>query len=253
MSRRTRSVLFLASAALLAAVLGFALAGLPGYDAALGNYASFVARHAVAQRGATNTVMTVTFDYRALDTLGEEFMIFTAAVGTAVLLRVGRDEHEDRRTAGLEERRAPDTSDVLRKLGGAFVPLTVVLGAYVVAHGHLTPGGGFQGGVVLAAALLFTYVGGRALALRHVDPIGVAELVEAAGAAGFVLIGVGGLVFGVAFLQNFLGHGKPGDLLSGGTVPLGNLAVGIEVAGAFALVLVEFLDQVVLVRRGRGQ
>ena len=251
MTRRARAILFLASAAVFAVVLGFALAGLPGYDAPLGLYASYVAHHAVEQRGATNTVMTVTFDYRALDTMGEEFMIFAAAVGTAVLLRIGRDEREDRRAAEIEERRAPDTSDLLRKLGGAFVPLTLVLGAYVVAHGHLTPGGGFQGGVVLAAAFLFAYVSGRALAARRVDPLGTAEVVEAAGAAGFVLVGLGGLVFGAAFLENFLGYGKPGDLLSGGIIPLGNVAVGVEVAGAFTLVLVEFLDQAVLVRGGR--
>ena len=251
MTRRTRTALFLVAAAVLAVTLGFALSGLPGYDAPLGRYASYVVQHAVAQRHATNTVMAVTFDYRALDTLGEEFMIFAAAVGTAVLLRVGRDEREDKRAAELEERRAPDTSDVLRKLGGAFAPLTVVLGAYVVAHGHLTPGGGFQGGVVLAAALLFTYVAGRALALRRVNPIGVAELIEAAGAGGFVLVGIGGLIFAAAFLENFLGYGKAGSLLSGGTIPLGNVAVGVEVGGAFALVLVEFLDQVVLVRGAR--
>ena len=124
---------------------------------------------------------------------------------------------------------------------------------YVVAHGHLTPGGGFQGGVVLAATLLFTYVAGRALATRRVNPIDTAELIEAAGAGGFVLVGLGGLVFGAAFLENFLGYGKPGSLLSGGTIPLGNVAVGVEVAGAFTLVLVEFLDQVVLVRGSREQ
>lgn len=251
MTRRARTVLFLVSAAVLALLLGLALAQLPGYDAPLGAYASYIAQHAVEQRQATNTVMAVTFDYRGLDTLGEEFMVFAAATGAVVLLRAGRGEHDDRHAAKLEERRAPDTTEVMRSLAGALVPLTVVLGAYVVAHGHLTPGGGFQGGVALAGALLFAYVGGRALAARRAEPIGLAEVTEAVGAAGFALVGLGGLIFGAAFLNNFLGHGSKGALLSGGTIPLGNLAVGIEVAGAFALVLVEFLDQVLFVRRSR--
>jgi multicomponent Na+:H+ antiporter subunit B len=52
-----------------------------------------------------------------------------------------------------------------------------------------------------------------------------------------------------ATLQNFIALGTSGDILSGGTIPLGNVIVGIEVTGAVALVLSEFLDQALL---GRG-
>jgi multicomponent Na+:H+ antiporter subunit B len=127
-----------------------------------------------------------------------------------------------------------------------------VLGVYVTAHGHLTPGGGFQGGVVLAAALLAVYVAGTWLALRRVAPVSALELSEAVGAGAFVLVGVGGLLFAAAFLENFLPFGTKGDVLSGGMVPLANLAVGLEVAGAFGVILTELLDQIVLRRRGSG-
>jgi multicomponent Na+:H+ antiporter subunit B len=249
MSRTARLLVFLVAGAALAVLLGFALAGLPGYDAPLGDTARSIAATAVSDRTATNSVISVAFDYRALDTLGEEFMIFVAAIGAVVLLRTIRGDREDERAAKIEERRAPDTSDVLRVMGEWLAPITVVLGVYVVAHGQLTPGGGFQGGVVIAAMLVFVYTAGQHVVVRGLRPIELTEAAESIGAAGFALVGVGGLVFAAAFFENFIGTGTQGSLLSGGTIPLANLSVGLEVAGAFSLILADLLDQVVLRQR----
>lgn len=252
MTRRLRLRLFLLSAAGLAVVLGFALAGLPGFDAGLGRYASFIAHHAVSQRQGTNSVVDVAFDYRALDTLAEELMIFVAAVGAAVLLTVTRDEEEESRAADLEALRAPSTSELLRTFGAALVPVSIVLGIYIVTHGQLSPGGGFQGGVILSSALVLVFVAGRSVVFRRRRPVAPLEVAEAIGAAGFALIGLGGLLFASVFFENFLPFGTKGSLLSGGVIPLSNIAVGIEVAGAFALVFAEFVDQMVLRRGERG-
>src|SRR5207248_715645 len=108
---------------------------------------------------------------------------------------------------------------------------TVVLGAYVVTHGHLTPGGGFQGGVVLAAAVLIVFLAGEYLVMKFISPHDVLESGEALGAASYALIGLGGLIFAAAFFQNFLPLGSPGNLLSAGTMPLSNIGVGVEVTG----------------------
>jgi multicomponent Na+:H+ antiporter subunit B len=75
---------------------------------------------------------------------------------------------------------------------------------------------------------------------------------EAVGAAGFVLIGLGGLIAAAAFLENFLPHGTAGELISGGTIPLLSLSVGLEVSGAFVLLLSEFLEQLLEIQPKQG-
>jgi multicomponent Na+:H+ antiporter subunit B len=88
------------------------------------------------------------------------------------------------------------------------------------------------------------------VAMRRVAPHRLVEVGEALGAAAYALLGVGGLIFAGVFFKNFLHLGKPGLLLSAGTIPLANIAVSIEVAGAFLLIWSEFLDQAIAVRGG---
>jgi multicomponent Na+:H+ antiporter subunit B len=122
----------------------------------------------------------------------------------------------------------------------------LVLAAYVVIHGHLTPGGGFSGGVIGAGALVLAYAAGQRVRLRRVGSIAMLETAEAIGAAGFAALAIGGLLAVGATMQNFLPLGASGMLLSAGTIPVGNLAIGIEVAGAVALIVAEFLEQALL-------
>jgi multicomponent Na+:H+ antiporter subunit B len=248
MSLRARTALFAVSAAVVAAGLMWSFLDLPDFGQYAGVYGLTLQGVALTARHATDIVATVTFDYRAVDTLGEEFILFTAAVGCAILLRAqrGEDAESDGHEPSSEEARRP-----VRALASALVAPLIVLGAYVVSHGHLTPGGGFQGGVVISAAFVVAYLGERHVRLRRVDPETAVEAADAIGAAGFALIGIGGLVFAAAALENFLPLGEQGDLLSAGTIPLANVAVGIEVAGAVTLIVEEFLDQALL-RRARG-
>ena len=246
MTRRGRLLLFAGGALGVGILLGFALAGLPGFHGPLGPSAELVRNGVLGQRKTTNSVIAVTFDYRSLDTLGEEFILFVAAVGAVVLLRAQRGEDEDELAAELTERRQARRTDLPRAVGVGLAPATVLLGLYIVSHGHLSPGGGFQGGVIVAAPLLFAFVAGRRFVMRGARPHALVELAEAAGAAGFALVGVGGLLLGAVFLDNFLPKGAQGDLLSGGTIPLSNLSVGLEVTGALVLILSELLEQVVL-------
>jgi multicomponent Na+:H+ antiporter subunit B len=244
-----RRRVFLAAAVVMAALLLWGLTGLPDYGVYAGPYGDVLNHVAVAERKATNVVASVTFDYRGVDTLGEEFILFAAVIGVAILLRAQRGETEQPPDEDAADRRAPGTSNAVRVLGLALVGPVVLFGLYVVAHGHLSPGGGFQGGVVLATGALLVYLSGEYVTLRRVSPEVLLDQAEAAGAAGYVAVGLLGVAAGATFLANVLPLGQPGMLLSAGTIPVINLAVGLEVAGGFVLLLSEFLEQTLVIRR----
>ncbi|HEX4805595.1 MAG TPA: MnhB domain-containing protein [Conexibacter sp.] len=242
---RTRVLLGGLALVALAAAVVWAASELTPFGTPSGP-ANAITRTLVHHRQAANTVNGITYDLRGLDTLGEELILFVAALGSAVLLRHGRGEDVERQRAGAEP--APATPDALRVAGAVLVGPLIVLGAYVVTHGHLTPGGGFQGGVILAAGLLLAYAAGQVVALQRIEPTTLVEVADATGALAYGLVALGGLVFAAAALSNFLPYGTTGHLLSAGTIPVLSVAVGVEVTGAVALILTELLDQTLLVR-----
>mgnify|MGYP000305454882 CR=1 FL=1 len=108
--------------------------------------------------------------------------------------------------------------------------LLLVVGLYIVMHGHLTPGGGFQGGVILAAAFFLPLLARPSQSLSHAWM----SAVEGIAGASFILIGLIALWGDAAFLTPLLAHGGLGDLVSGGTLPLLYLAVGLKVGAELA-------------------
>jgi multicomponent Na+:H+ antiporter subunit B len=251
MSDRVRLTLFGVSLAGLLGLMLWAFTGLPDFGHYRGPYGEILNRVAVPERSTTDVVTAVNFDYRGFDTLGEEFILFAAVVGVASILRKLRGERTRQPDDDAAGRHVPETSLPIRLTGLGLVAPTVLVGIYIVAHGHQTPGGGFQGGVILATALLLTYLAGDYMTLRAVGPVWLIELAEGLGAAAFALIGVAGLVAGSAFFENVLGKGTPGELLSSGTIPLSNVAVGLAVTGGFVFMLSEFLQQALTRRRDR--
>jgi len=249
-SRRVRLLLFACAGPGLLAVLLIGLHGLPAFGDFHGPYGLLVDRVEPGQRHATDVVTALNFDLRAFDTLGEEFILFASVSGVALLLRHLRDEDEDvESNRSVANHRFAGASDALRVLSLFLIPLLVSLGVYLALHGALTPGGGFQAGVVLAAGPLVILLAGRYLALKRVAPKWLLEASDATGAAAYALIGLGGLIFASIYLKNFLPLGTSGHLLSAGTMPLNSIAVGLEVTGAFLLTWTEFLDQDLLVQR----
>lgn len=240
MTRRMRLGLFGVSAAGLAALLLWSVAGLPDFGNYRGPYGKVLNHVAPSERHVTNVVSAVVFDYRGVDTLGEEFILFTSALGVALLLRDARDE----------ERRPDDRAegDALRLVGIGLAAGLLVLGFYVVAHGYITPGGGFQGGVVLAAAFGLVYLAGSYRSYRNVTPSAGVDLVKGTGAGAFAVIGVVALLLGTAYLHNFGPLGTSGTLASGGTIAMLNLASALEVSAAFVLLFTEFLEELQVTR-----
>jgi len=246
-SRPARFWLFGAGALALAAMLVLAIVDLPGFGHYPGPYGDLIEQGGESATHATDLVTAVNFDYRAYDTLGEEFILFAAVLGIAIVLRDRRGERKRAPGAPGTEGGLVRPSAALGMVGLAMVGPLVVLGIEIAVHGHLTPGGGFQGGLPLGSAVFLAFLGGEYAAMKKVAPHAAVELGEAAGAAGYALVGLGGLLFATAFFQNFIDRGEPGRLLSAGTIPLSNIAVALEVAGAFLLLWIEFSDQALLV------
>jgi multicomponent Na+:H+ antiporter subunit B len=236
MSRAARLWLFGLSGAALAGLMVWALTGLPAFGDFQGEYGRILNSVAERERHAWNVVMTITFDYRGLDTLGEEFMLFAAVMGVALLLREARDEGERREDAVR--------SDGIALVGLALVGPTVVLGLYVIAHGYLTPGGGFQGGVATACGLVLLYAAGRYSSYRAASPRPLVELAEGIGAGAYAAVGVAAVIAGAAFLENIVALGTTGTLAAAGTIGILNAAVGLEVTAAVVLIFHEFLEEV---------
>lgn len=250
MSRRARLTLFTVAAAGLGAVLLIGLHGLPAFGDYHGIYGLRVDRIEPRLRHATDIVTALNFDIRAFDTLGEEFILFASVAGVAVLLRRLRiDDPGVDRSRGLGDHAFGGASSALRVASLVLIPLLVSLGAYVVLHGALTPGGGFQGGIVLAAGPMAILLSGRYLAVKRLAPEWALEATESIGAAGYALLGLAGLILAGSYLKNFLPLGTSGQLLSAGMMPLNSIAVGLEVTGAFLLTWTEFLDQALIVER----
>lgn len=249
MSPAVRRVLFGAGGLVLAAVLAWGISGLPGFGRYPGPYGQVVTRLSVPERNATDVVTAVNLDFRGLDTMGEEFILFISVTAVAVLLRHQRREvEESEEEEEAPGRTSPGRDDGLLLFGVALASVVVVFGLYLVAHGHLTPGGGFQGGAVLASALLLLYLVAGYPAVKRLAPVGLLELGDGVGAAGFVVVGMAALAAGGAFLENFLPAGQRGLISSSGTMPVIYAFVGLEVATGFTLVLVEFLEQLNVVQ-----
>jgi len=114
----------------------------------------------------------------------------------------------------------------------------LMVGFYIVLHGHLTPGGGFQGGVVLAAAFFVSFLARAEKQPSH----SCLSLIEAVAGAAFIGIGLAALLGGGAFLQPLLETGSVGALISAGSLPLLYLAVGLKVGAELASLLAHLAE-----------
>jgi len=242
-SRRVRIAAFVPALVVLFALLLWGFAGMPDFGHYRGPYGFVLERIATPERHVTNVVNATTYDYRGFDTMGEEFILFAAVTGVVLLLR----------GSSRSRRRADDDvrSDSIRLAGAVAPALVILVGLWLVACGFVTPGGGFQGGIAVAAGalMLFVAVGYRACSTlgdeRLLDPI------EGLGAGGYAVVGLAALVSGLPFLTNLFGPGAVGTVRSGGSAALLNWAAAIEVAAANVILTTEFVEQYIapIVRR----
>ncbi|MCK4709462.1 MAG: sodium:proton antiporter, partial [Gammaproteobacteria bacterium] len=150
-----------------------------------------ILQQAADELGAANLVTSVVLGYRGIDTLGEIAILFTASTATSLVLGTISTN-----SSKAHNQTTRDDGTILSSSASLFFPLLITVGLYIVIHGHLTPGGGFQGGVILAAAFFLPLL---AVPGRGVNHAGLA-LVEGFSGATFIVIGIIALFQGKAFL-----------------------------------------------------
>jgi multicomponent Na+:H+ antiporter subunit B len=235
------TLLLLALAALAPAVWHVALA-LPAFGVPTAQYGTTVNELLTAARQVTNMVAAVNFDVRGFDTLGEECILVCAVTGTVILLRGTRGENTDK-AGRLPGRPTVERTDATVLICRIAATVTLLFGLYVVLHGTVTPGGGFQGGVICGSSLVLLYLGEGYQVWRRIVRGPVLDALEGGGAFAFVAAAALPLLLGHAVLENILPYGQPKDLFSGGLMVVANFAVGVSVSGSFGVLLLEFMEE----------
>jgi multicomponent Na+:H+ antiporter subunit B len=226
-----RFTLLLLLAGLGALFAGLMLTYVP--DETLNRTATYYAERTAEDLGAANIVTAIIVTYRGLDTLGEVTVLFlTAAIVGLVLAR-------DKRDPSAARRNLPPPGELLQTGTRLLLPLILLFGAYVFTHGHLTPGGGFQGGAIVASGILLVLL---SQPMRHFGHR-VITIVESVAGVAFVLIGVLGIALAGGFLDNrILPLGTFGDLFSAGAIPVIYSFVGLKVGAEFSSMLVNLSE-----------
>jgi multicomponent Na+:H+ antiporter subunit B len=248
MTERARRFMITGGAAGFFCFYLWGLLGLPGSGRYPGPYGDELNATAVFERHANDVVNAVTYDYRGFDTMGEEFILFSAVVGAAILVRKQKDESTGAELHALPGRSAPPFGAAARVLALGLTGPLLIFGFYLIAHGQLSPGGGFQGGAVVACAPLLIYLCGGMEPFHLLAGESGSEVLEAIGAGAYVLWGLGLSFAGAAFLQNTLPLGRTGSLASSGSILVISLITGVEVAGGFALLLIAYMQRVLCIR-----
>lgn len=137
---------------------------------------------------------------------------------------------------------------IVKKTTQLIAGLVFLYGIYIIIHGHLTPGGGFAGGVVLAGSFILLILAYGSDFLNLVKEESGSTMYENLAILAVLFLAISGLLFGVrVFFLNWIPKGTVGELISAGMLPLYNIFVGIEVAASILtifLALVIFKEEI---------
>lgn len=187
--------------------------------------------------GIPNTVASVLASYRGYDTLGEVVVVFAAVVGVMSLLGLRR------RPPGLRRARGkPDANAVLKVIATMVVPVILLFALYVQFHGEYSPGGGFQAGVIFAAAIILYALVFDLQAARKVIPPAWLNRLPAVGALIFGGVGLVTMLLGGNFLDyNQLGEDPRAAQHLG--IILVEIGVGVTVASSMLVFYFSFAER----------
>ncbi|MCD6323332.1 MAG: Na(+)/H(+) antiporter subunit B [Clostridiales bacterium] len=185
-----------------------------------------------AETGSANIVTSVIVNYRSFDTLGEVTVLFLATIGIAILAGSG-DVEKKRRKSGF----------ILTTATRIIFPVMLITGIYIFTHGHMSAGGGFPGGSMIASSFLLLYMADNKFKLR----ISRFKIMQSTTGSLYVLAGITGLLTGGYFLVNFLPTGIVGELFSAGIIPLIYVLIGLKVGSEVTRIVSDMLKEEVSV------
>jgi len=186
------------------------------------NVGKFYLSNGASDTGAANLVTSVVLGFRGFDTLGEVLVLFLASLGVGIVLGSAQEGKEEKKSSSL----------IMRLMADLLFPFILLLGTYIFIQGHLTPGGGFQGGAVYASGFLLIY-----LVHNKKFRFGVSEYIESFSGLVFVGLGILGLIIGGAFLINFLSKGELTHLFSAGIIPIIYIFIGVKVGSELSSII----------------
>jgi len=201
----------------------------------LNKTAAYYAVNTESEVGAANLVSAIVVTYRGLDTLGEVTILFLTAsiIGFFLKRKTAVTTAENPQMDSIQGQK---TSELLASGMHLLVPFIFLFGIYIFVNGHLTPGGGFQGGAVIASGMALMILSGQ----KNKINAGVLAVVESFSGIFYVIIGIMGIVLAGGFLDNrILPLGKFGALFSAGALPVIYVFIGLKVGTEIASILLK--------------
>ena len=177
-----------------------------------------------SSEGVANAVTSVIVYFRGLDTLGEIAVLFIASSGIGLMLDANN-------RCNIKAQ-----SNFMLQVGSKLLfPIILLYGIYVMVYGHLSPGGGFQGGVIIASGVLLLLISYRDFEVPH----SLIVILETLAGMSYVIIGLTGLLVLDKFLGNFLPNNISNMemLFSGGIIPFIYIIVGIKVGSEMSFIV----------------
>lgn len=184
--------------------------------------------------GLPNIVTGILITWRGFDTLGEVAVLFMVAASVGLLLRPGPVLAASA-SPPPPPARAP--GEIVETGAATLLPALFLFGAYVIANGHLSAGGGFQGGAIVASGVVLLMLARPRARL----PLGALAITESLAGVLYVLLGLAGVAFAGGFLDSrFLPAGEFGAFVSAGAIPAISTLLGIKVGAELSVIVDRF-------------
>ena len=232
-TRKIYNVLATIAAIFFVGVLIYGVAFLPEFGA-LGNptqneIVDKYIQDGISNTGATNFVTGMILDYRAFDTLGESFVLFTAISCVFILLKETRKDKKPKKdTFSLFD------DPIVRSCASIIIPIIFLFGIYVILNGSISPGGGFSGGAIVGAGLIFYSLVYGHEKLHKFFNIKVFKTITSISLLTYCLCKAYSFFTSVNGYHNvfndLLAIQTPGNIFSGGLIFILNLCVGLVVS-----------------------